>query len=303
MRLSELSRETPHHMLPIVEERMSPGGGGNVTANMAALKPSKIHVVGVIGDDWRGKELSKLLDALGIDVSHLLTTAGRFTNTFCKPLRTGYSHVVYEDPRLDFFNNSPHEKETEDRLIAALTKLAPQIDVLCVSDQQPYGTITERVREYILQLAAEGLTVIADSRERINLYNRGIIKPNEIEGAKASGVCDAAGIDDFYEAALQLAQGREVIMTIGAEGSLYAADGELVHIPANAVGGEIDIVGAGDTFLSGFALAIAAGANRLEAAKIAGLCSEVTIQKIGTTGTASAKEVQARYMQTSAGLV
>ncbi|MCL2360876.1 MAG: PfkB family carbohydrate kinase [Defluviitaleaceae bacterium] len=287
MRLSELSRETPHYMLPIVEERMSPGGGGNVVANMASLKPSKVYAVGVIGDDWRGAELSKLL----CGVNHLITAPGRFTSTFCKPLRGGYSHVVYEDPRLDFLSHKPLEKEIEDRLIDSLGDIATKIDVLCVSDQLPCGTITDRVRECILKLAGDGLTVIADSRERIGMYIGCIIKPNEVEGTKA------AGVDDFREAALQLAAFREVIMTIGAEGSLYAANGEITHIPARAVTGEIDIVGAGDSFLSGFALATAAGATRLEAASIAGLCSEVTIQKIGTTGTASAEEIIERYGQ------
>jgi len=289
MRLSELSRETPHHMLPIVEERMSPGGGGNVTANMAALKPSKVYAVGVVGDDWRGTELQNLLSGLEIDTSHLITSTSRFTDTFCKPLRTGYSHVVYEDPRLDFLNYKPIEKEIEDRLIATLENISPQIDVLCVSDQQPFSVITERVRECILKLAADGLTVIADSRDKINLYHCGIIKPNEVEGTRA------AGVGDFEEAALCLAHGREVIMTVGAKGSYYATEGELTHIPAHVVDGEIDIVGAGDSFLSGFALAVAAGASRLEAASLGGLCSEITIQKIGTTGTASAEELLARH--------
>ena|GEM_PF-4288646 len=34
---AELSRETPHFAMPVVEERVSLGGGGNVAANMAAL--------------------------------------------------------------------------------------------------------------------------------------------------------------------------------------------------------------------------------------------------------------------------
>ena len=41
MRLSELSRETPHYPLPIVEERFSPGGAGNVASNIAALRPGR----------------------------------------------------------------------------------------------------------------------------------------------------------------------------------------------------------------------------------------------------------------------
>ena len=34
MTRSELSRETPHFPLPIVQERLSPGGAGNVVANL-----------------------------------------------------------------------------------------------------------------------------------------------------------------------------------------------------------------------------------------------------------------------------
>jgi len=294
MRLSELSRETPHYMLPIVEERMSPGGGGNVAANMAVLKPSKVHTIGVIGDDWRGAELIKLLNASYIDTSGLIPIPGRFTSTFCKPLRMGYSHVVYEDPRLDFLNHEPLSEEIENMLTEELTKIAHKIDVLCISDQLPFGIITERLRKFINNLPKFGVTVIADSRERINLFKDCIIKPNEIEGTKA------AQVEDFNEAALKLAKNREVVMTLGAGGSLYAEKGSLTHIPARVVRGEIDIVGAGDSFLSGFALATATGANRIEAASFAGLCSEVTIQKIGTTGTATAEEILERYDKTHA---
>ena len=46
MKLSELSRETPHYPLPIVEERFAPGGAGNVANNIAALKPKKLLVAG-----------------------------------------------------------------------------------------------------------------------------------------------------------------------------------------------------------------------------------------------------------------
>ena len=37
MTKSELSRETPHFPLPIVQERLSPGGAGNVVMNLLAL--------------------------------------------------------------------------------------------------------------------------------------------------------------------------------------------------------------------------------------------------------------------------
>ena len=45
MRRSRLSRETPHFPLPVVEERVSLGAGGNVAANLAALRPKEILAV------------------------------------------------------------------------------------------------------------------------------------------------------------------------------------------------------------------------------------------------------------------
>jgi len=301
MKMSELSRETPHFAMPVVEERISLGGGANVAANMAALKPQQMIAAGMIGRDWRGSELINLMDNTGIKTEHIVCEEGLTTNAFCKPLRMGISSTVYEDPRLDFANVKPFGIETENALIASLDKIAKQVDILCVSDQLPvtvYGAVTQRVREHILKLAHNGLTVVADSRDRIGLYHGIILKPNEVEGARAAGLSIAenhgtVNIMDYAEAAILLSkkQDSEVIMTIGEKGSLYAAQGNVTHIPARTVTGEIDIVGAGDTFLSGFSLALAAGASRPEAAFVAGLCSEVTIQKIGMTGTACKEEI------------
>ncbi|MCL2030939.1 MAG: PfkB family carbohydrate kinase [Oscillospiraceae bacterium] len=303
MRMSELSRETPHFPMPVVEERISPGGGANVAANMAALKPGRVMAAGTAGRDWRGRELFRLMEESGVISEYIVREAGLVTNAFCKPLRKGISAAVYEDPRLDFANTAPLGEAVEDALITALDALAPQVDILCISDQLPanvYGAVTERVRGHILKLARNGLTVAADSRDRIGLYRDMILKPNEVEGARAAGMAAASGLRDYAEAASVLSrkQACAVIMTVGANGSLYAADGTVTHIPAHPVTGEIDIVGAGDSFLSGFSLALAAGASRLEAAFFAGLCSEVVIQKIGTTGTASPEEILERYHQT-----
>ena len=104
MKKSELSRETPHHPLPVVEERFNPGGASNVACNIAALRPKSLSVVGVVGKDWRGITLLSELDARGIDTSLIITDESRVTNTYIKPMRHGISDVVYEDPRLDFEN-------------------------------------------------------------------------------------------------------------------------------------------------------------------------------------------------------
>jgi len=297
MKRSELSLETPHFPLPVVEERMSPGGGGNAAANLAALEPMKVFAVGVTGEDWRRAELLKLLGARGIDTAHVNSVPGIVTNAYCKPLRAGISETIYEDPRLDFCNYEPLGAEAEDAVIASLDAVVRDVDVLCVSDQHAFGVCTPRVRGHILTLARGGLTIVVDSRYNIDAYSRAILKPNEKECASAIGAACLEKLDDYEEAALKLSHkcGSEVIMTIGAQGAIYTDGSGATHIPARKVNGEIDIVGAGDTFMSGFSLALAAGAARPEAACLAALCSEVTIRKIGCTGDATPEEALAHY--------
>ncbi len=297
MTLSELSRETPHYPLPVINEKTSLGAGGNVAANLAALCPAKIYAVSLIGDDWRGMLLRELLVKSGISDEYIIKTDGRFTNAYCKPMRHGISETVYEDPRLDFENRSPINEETENMVIENLKDLAKKVDVLCVADQFRYGIVTDKVRAEILSLAKNGLTVICDSRYNIGKYTNCILKPNEVECWRAvygnDGFIDA-NEEQFIEAANALAvkNNAKVFCTLGDKGS-FVTDGNYgKRIGAKKLSGELDICGAGDTSLSAFSLAVTAGAPLEKAAAFAGLASAVTVKKIGMTGTATACEIE-----------
>lgn len=293
MTKSELSRETPHFPLPIVGERLSPGGAGNVVMNVLALEPKSVAAIGVFGDDWRGAALKDLLKWAGADISGVVTDATRVTNTYIKPLRKGFAeNVVYEDPRLDFTNYDALGVATEKKLIAALEKLAKKIDVLCVCDQMPYGCVTPAVREKIVSLGRKGLVVIVDSRDRIGLYSDVIVKPNEIESARAFKGAIPETAFEKLAAALEERTGRPAIVTAGDKGCYVSERGKVVHVKACKVTGEIDFCGAGDTFLSGLAVSTAAGFGLSDAATIACCCSAVTIKKLKTTGTASRLELE-----------
>ena len=292
MTKSELSRETPHFPLPIVQERLSPGGAGNVVMNLLALEPKSVSAIGVFGDDWRGAALKSLLKTAGADVAGIVTDAKRVTNTYVKPLRKGFAeNVVYEDPRLDFTNYDALGVATERKLIAALDRLAKKIDVLCVCDQMPCGCVTPAVRERIVALGRKGLTVIVDSRDRIGLYENVIVKPNEIESARAfKGEIPETAFERLATA-LELRTGRPAIVTAGDKGCYVSENGKVKHVPAVKVTGEIDFCGAGDTFLSGLAASLAGGFRLADAAAIACCCSSVTIKKLKTTGTADRREL------------
>src|SRR5512138_2354998 len=63
---SEPSRETGIPRIGVVRTEVTPGAGGTVANNLAALGVGKVAVLGAIGDDGFGVELSRALGARGI---------------------------------------------------------------------------------------------------------------------------------------------------------------------------------------------------------------------------------------------
>ena len=193
MTLSRLARENPHFIMPVVQERMSPGGGSNTAACIAALGVPEVPLLGTVGDDWRGRELTRLLPAYGISTRHLLTSSDFGTVAFCKPLRRGLSDLVYEDPHLYFENHRPLPAGTEDALVERLEALLLEADALVVADYQEFGTVTAPMRERLIAAGRRGLPVVVDSRMHLTDYRHVILKPNEVEALWAAGaqICSA----------------------------------------------------------------------------------------------------------------
>lgn len=299
MRLSELSRETPHYPLPVTEERFSLGAGGNVAANMAALRPGRVLMLSAVGADWRASLLRQAAERAGVDTSLIIETPGRVTNAYCKPTRRGISELVYEDPRLDFENHTPLPDAAEEKLIAALPGFVRESDVIAVSDQFRFGVLTPRVRESLLgEVKKAGKPLIIDSRSRITAYPGAILKPNEVECWRAvygENVPLPGGPEPIRAAAAVLSErlGSPVFCTLGANGSFYASKNASFSVPAVPLPPPLDICGAGDTTLAAFASALGAGEDPAFAAAFASLASAVTVQKLGQTGTASFDEIRA----------
>ncbi len=289
MRRSVLSRETPHHPLPVVEERMYPGGAGNAASCLAALKPRCVRALGLTGPDWRGVELRRLLNAAGIETQGLLEADGLVTAAYVKPLRCGISDIVYEDPRIDFENRASLPEAAEKRLLRALDALAGEIDLLLVLDQLELGCVTPAVRDRIGALGRSGLRVVADSRDRIGLFRHAVVKPNSVEAERATGEKDMA------QAARRLSERAlsPAVVTLGGDGCVAAQAGEAIRVPGRPVPPPVDTVGAGDAFMAAFGLSYAAGAPLEDAAALGNAAAAVTVRKIGTTGTATREEIEA----------
>lgn len=302
--LTETSLETGLEALQVVSVRHSPGAAGTVTSNLAALQVGSLCAVGAIGDDGHGYELRQGLQRSGVDMTHLLTLEEILTPTYTKPMVIQEDGSERESSRVDIRNRRPLSETVQERLVAELSAVLPEVDGVIIEDQveEPHlGVVTRFVREALAELAAEheDKVFFADSRANIAEFRNVIIKPNAREAALAMGV-EEPSPEQLREAGQGLAarNGRPVFITRGPEGMLVCSSEECTDVPGVPVKGPLDICGAGDSATSGIVSALCAGATIGEAAVFGNLVASITIQQVGTTGTASPTEVLQRYLDT-----
>ncbi len=291
---SEVSIETGLKAEAVSQHYYSPGGASNIVTNLATLEPSQIKVIGVIGDDIFGRELSSQLIGLGVDTSSLIVQKTYFnTYTFTKKYLEGK-----EEPRIDFGFFNKRTVETDEYLIENIESALKNYDLLIFNQQVP-GSITneffiERVNELFQRYDK---IVLFDSRHYSDRFNHVYRKTNEIELARLKGrdvsteeIISSSELKAFAENIYKETQ-KPLFITRGARGILVIDTTGVTEIPGLQLLKELDPVGAGDTVISAIALCLAAGLKPTEAATFANFAAAVTVQKLFTTGTASGQEI------------
>ena len=304
--LTESSIETGLDAYQVVRVRSYPGAAGTVLNNLVALGVGRVVPVALIGDDGEGYELRQALGAMpAVDASAVLSATDRRTPTYTKPMLGAAGVPPRELNRLDIKNRTPTPADAEDAVMRALRARWADCAAWVVLDQvseADCGVVTARVRAELARLAAADPArfVLADSRERIGDFQSVAVKPNLAECLRALGVSDAAGPAEWRTHLRQYADrlGRPVFCTRGELGILLAEPGAAVReVPGYPVAGPTDPVGAGDSTSAGIAAAVAAGLPCAAAAAFGNLVASITVQQLGTTGTASPEQVRARWRE------
>jgi len=288
---AEPSRETGIPRIGVVRTEVTPGAGGTVASNLAALGTGRVAVMGAIGQDGFGLELSHALAVRGISLDLCVRTAAMQTFTYTKVInaRTG----VEDQPRLDFINDQPLPADVERQILDSLQLAVETFDVILIADQAETsqgGVITTAVRGLLGELAPQYPERIffADSRARIHLFRNVILKPNRQEAESACR--ELFGRVDF-PALLQHTQAPLMFVTLGPEGAIIVGrDSSPAWILQNPLPNPVDICGAGDSFSAGASLALRVTGSPAAAARFGNLVASITIMKKGT-GVASPEEV------------
>lgn len=292
---SEVSEETGLQARAVRRHYYSLGGASNVVANLVALKPRSIQVVGVVGDDIFGRELRRQFDELGVDAARLVVQRENYdTVAFGKPYRE-----EVEEPRIDFGFFNRRSEATDAALLEGIRHALQTADALIVNQQVP-GSITnldfiDRANRLFAEFPDK--VILLDSRHFGDKFQHIVRKTNDREAARLNGVELAHGENPTLDEVKGYAQTlygqfqKPVFLTRGSRGML-AVDGQGVHeIPGIQLLKKLDPVGAGDTVTSALALCLGAGVPPAEAAVFANFAAAVTVQKLFQTGTASGEEI------------
>ncbi|HQR32646.1 MAG TPA: D-glycero-beta-D-manno-heptose-7-phosphate kinase [Blastocatellia bacterium] len=279
----EVRRISPEAPVPVVEvkrESWHLGGAGNVVSNLLELG-AKTSPIGIIGNDEAGRLLKNRLAELGATIDGLIVDCDRPTTRKTRIVAHSQQMV-----RADRESRLPVSTEIEAHIIAAFQSALAEAEVVIISDYDK-GLLTPQVLKSVISTAqAAGKVVCLDPKIKnfTSYQNVDVITPNQSEAERASGI-EIVDDSSLIAAAHKIQETlgcANVLITRGEHGmSLLDADNKLTHIPTTAR--EVyDVTGAGDTVIATLSMALAAGANILEAAIIANHAAGVVVGKVGT---------------------
>ena len=250
------------------------GGKGANQAVAAARLGAQVSMVGCVGNDAYGEALRGALLAERIDCQAVSTVEDS----------SGVALIVVDDNSQNAIvivagANGALTPEVVDRFDSVLQTA----DVIICQLEVPDATVghaLKRGRELgktvILNPAPASRPLPADWYASIDY-----LIPNESEATALSGL-PVDSLSTAEAAATQLiAMGAvKVIITLGAQGSLFADGTRFEHFPAPKVKA-VDTTAAGDTFVGGFAAALAAGKSEAEAIRFGQVAAALSVTRAG----------------------
>jgi rfaE bifunctional protein kinase chain/domain len=282
---ARISREAPVLILRSTGREVRLGGAANAAHNVHALGAAAL-AIGLLGEDQAGNEVAHLLGQAGIATDGLVRVPGRLTPVKTRILAGGDQSTRHQLVRLDREPEPGVTLDVEDAIIARLHAVGARADAFLVSDYG-YGCVTPRVFETVLALSRlRGALVTVDSRYDLPRFRGATAAtPNEpeVEALVGEEIGDEPSIEKAGRAVLERLDARFLLVTRGSRGmALLEREGPVTFMPIHGSDEIADVTGAGDTVISAFTVALAAGAPPGEAAWLANMAGGVVVMKRGT---------------------
>ena len=285
-RTSRISREAPVLILRHEETLERPGCAGNAARNVASLG-GRACGVGVLGDDDVGKRLRARLHESAIDTHGVVEVSQGRTWSKTRFLAGDLHTVLQQVMRLDREPDYPHPELWRPRLHAAIDAALDDATAVLLCDYGG-GVLQAPTRDHVLEGARERkLPVVADSRYALHEFV-GITcaTPNETEIEPLVGrkLDSRAALEEAGVELRRRLEARALIVTRGKLGMSVFTNAATRHLPAYG-GDAVDVAGAGDTVAATVCLALAAGAEVEDAARLANYAASRVVLERGTAVT------------------
>lgn len=286
--VERISPEAPVPVLTVAREEHTLGGAGNVAANLVALG-ARVAAAGVAGDDRHGAMLRRRLQDLGIDANAVVAEAGRPTTRKTRVIadRQQVLRIDRETPRAV-------RAETVAAILARLEAGMTSAGAVLVSDYGK-GLLTRQMLAGIMAAARRrGMPVLVDPKgdDYSRYAGATLITPNRKEAAQAAGIAivDEASLHRAASIIHERSGVERLVVTCGPEGMVLFEKGRTPRVIRSEARQVFDVSGAGDTVIAVLGLALAAGADWIEAAGLANAAAGIVVGKVGTA-TVSRKEL------------
>ncbi len=257
------------------EFRSHPGGKGANQAGAAARLGHPVFMIGRVGRDLFGQELLGFLGRAGVDTSFVAPSDTTTGTAIITVTPGGQNSIIVASGANS--EVSPEDLDLARGLIRSASLVLAQLEIpmrtvenlaeICAEEQVP------------LVLDPAPAQVLAPELLRTITW----ITPNEVEARQLQSFAGAASSPTPKESAEgMLALGaRNVVLKLGECGAFLAtAAGLRTAVPAFPVKA-VDTTGAGDAFNGAFAVALARGAEPLEAARFASAVAAISVTRHG----------------------
>ncbi|MDR0856051.1 MAG: ribokinase [Clostridiales bacterium] len=251
-----------------------PGGKGANQCVAAARLGGDVEMVGMVGGDAYGKELTDLFAREGIARRHVYVADAPTSTAIILISDQSAENEIVVIPTANYAFGSAELKKAE-AAIRSASMVVAQLELR-----------QEVVDELVLLCRAAGVPVMLNPAPVRGLSDeilRGVayLTPNETELEVLSGL-PAGTLDEVYAAADALLQRgvRCVVATLGKRGALVADAAGKTVVPGYPVKA-VDTVAAGDSFNGALATALVAGKPVREAAAFANAVGALTVTKRG----------------------
>ena len=253
-----------------------PGGKGANQAVAAARLGASVAMIGCVGADAYGQQLRDGLLAEGIDCTGVTVIAEQ---------PSGVATILVDDHSQNaIVIVAGANGQLTTALVDSFEVLLSQAEVIICQLEVPLDSVAhvlKRARELgkivILNPAPASAPLPAGWYPLIDY-----LIPNESEASVLSGglAVDSVASADVAASALLAAGAAKVIVTLGAQGSLFATRAQSRHFPAPAVQA-VDTTAAGDTFVGGFAAALAEGKSEAAAINFGQIAAALSVTRAG----------------------